>query len=72
MQKRKTTFQIEDESVYCAGDEHFLRRGRMRFVLVTNILVLEKNALKMRVQTSAPLPPPPPHTHTATFKQNLY
>ena len=45
-----TNFQIEDERVYCAGDEHFWRGGRMRLALVTNALVLETNAIKTCVQ----------------------
>ena len=44
---------VEDKYIYCAGDEYFLSGEQMRFALVTNALVLETNALKTCVQTSA-------------------
>ena len=56
--------QIEDESVYCAGDEHCWSGGQTCFALVMNaLLVLEMNALKTRVQTSAP------HTQLRIYQQ---
>ena len=42
----------EDKHAYCAAD--FWRGGRTRFALVRNALMLDTNALKTRVQTSAP------------------
>ena len=43
---------------------NILERGeRMCFALVTNVLVLETNALKARVQTSAP------HRYTCSYQQ---
>ena len=57
-----TTFQIKDERVYCAADEHMWSQGRTRIALVRNAFVLEVNAFKLQY----PPNPPSPHTQTHT------
>ena len=51
-----TNFQIEDECVYCVGDEHFWRSGRMRLALVKR--TRSKRVFKLK--------PSRPHTQLAT------
>ena len=55
--------KVEDEAVYCAGDEHFWHRIQTCFALVTNWYwrwTWWKCAFKLQ---------PPPPTHTASYQQ---
>ena len=51
-------------NVFIVLQTNTLVRGEsMRFALVTNVLVLEMNALKLRVQTSAP------HSYACSYQR---
>ena len=53
-----TTFQIEDESVYCTRDEHFRCGGRTRCALVTNALSAGDESVENELSNFS-------HTYTA-------
>ena len=60
MARGTNPFCASDE-YFSAGGAHLWHGGQTHFALVTNALVLETNALKTRIQTSA--------THTAGYQR---